>query len=182
MKVTKGAVLFIDMLGFNALTSGELILGHEELYAWDIDLKEDEPHQQLAAKLLIDFRKVLKRINQKFSSVNVAQLSDCAFLWSADVDMLATVGRYLMQDAVSKGLLCRGGLATGSIHEPDKLDHALGAFIVGDAVTRAVKYENAGKGMRIFTDKETAEYILEKSTDEKFKQLLNPLNGETMRL
>lgn len=173
----EGAVLFIDMLGFSALTRGKLTLGSAELAPWKIDPKGKYPHQLLAAKILIEFRKALVQTNKEFPGVRVAQLSDCAFLWAADVGKIADAGRYLMYEAALKGLLCRGGLAFGDIHEPSKSNKSLGAFIVGDAVTRAATYEAAGKGMRIFTDMKTATRVMKARPNERFQPLLNPLTG-----
>lgn len=173
----QGAVLFVDMLGFSALTRGKLTLGSAELVPWKIDPKGKYPHQLLAAKILIEFRKALVQTNKAFPGVRVAQLSDCAFLWTADVGEIADAGRHLMHGAALKGLLCRGGLAFGDIHEPTKLNKSLGAFIVGDAVTRAATYEAEGKGMRIFTDVDTATRIMKARPNERFQPLLNPLTG-----
>lgn len=180
MRSFQGAVLFVDMLGFSALTRGKLPLGKEEFAPWQVDSEGEFPHQLLAAKILIKFRKALMQINKTFTGVRVAQLSDCAFLWSTDVGMIADAGRHLMHEAALMGLLCRGGLTFGDIHEPDKLNHSLGAFIVGDAVTRAASYEAMGKGMRIFTDQETASRVLKERPAEGFKPLVNPLTGDTI--
>jgi hypothetical protein len=178
MRSFQGAVLFADMLGFSALTRGKLKLGAEECEPWKVDPKGDFPHQLLAAKILLAFRKVLTQTKKTFNGVNVAQLSDCAFLWSTDVGAIVDAGRYLMHEAALRGLLCRGGLAFGDVHEPDKVNRSLGAFIVGDAVTRAATYETVGKGMRIFTDPETAHRVMAVRPTEDFQPLINPLTGE----
>ncbi|MCE4351128.1 hypothetical protein LYZ86_18160 [Xanthomonas hortorum pv. cynarae] len=83
-----------------------------------------------------------------------------------------------MREAASRGLLCRGGLAYGDIHEPNKLNQSLGAFVVGDAVTRAANSESMGKGMRVFTDAETVHHFSESCQHEVFKELKNSLTGE----
>lgn len=178
MRSFQGAVLFVDMLGFSALTRGKLTLGAEEYEPWKITPKGDFPHQLLAAQILLAFRKALMRTNRNFKQVKIAQLSDCAFLWSSDLGAIVDAGRYLMHEAVLMGLLCRGGLAVGDIHEPNKVDHSIGAFVVGDAVTRAATYETMGKGMRIFTDSDTARFILKKRPAESFQPLINPLTGD----
>lgn len=180
MRSFQGAVLFVDMLGFSALTRGKLDLCEEEYEPWKVDPKGDFPHQLLAAKILLEFRKALSLTKKAYDTVRLAQLSDCAFLWSDDVGSLVDAGRYLMQKAALKGLLCRGGLAFGDIHEPGKVNHSLGAFIVGDAVTRAVTYETAGKGMRVFTDPETAGRVLKDRRTESFQPLVNPMTGDTV--
>lgn len=180
MRSFQGAVLFVDMLGFSALTRGRLKLTESEYLPWKIKPAGNFPHQLLAAQILLAFRKALMRTGRQFKTVKLAQLSDCAFLWSEDVCTVADAGRFLMHEAVEAGLLCRGGLAFGDVHEPNKIDHSIGAFIVGDAVTRAATYETMGKGMRIFTDSDTASEILLKRPHESFQELINPLLGETV--
>lgn len=180
MRSIQGAVLFVDMLGFSALTRGTLSLGKDECEPWKVDPKGDFPHQLLAAKILMEFREALLQTRRVFDIVRIAQLSDCAFLWSTDVGAIVDAGRYLMHEAALKGLLCRGGLAFGDVHEPDKVNHSLGAFIVGDAVTRAATYETAGKGMRVFTDQETAARVFKARPTESFRPLINPLTGDTV--
>lgn len=180
MRSFQGAVLFVDMLGFSALTRGKLKLTESEYMPWKIKPGGTFPHQLLAAQILLAFRKALMRTGRRFKAVKLAQLSDCAFLWSEDVCAVTDAGRFLMHEAILAGLLCRGGLAFGDVHEPNKIDHSIGAFIVGDAVTRAATYETMGKGMRIFTDSETAFEILSKRPHESFQALINPLVGETV--
>lgn len=180
MRSIQGAVLFVDMLGFSALTRGKLILSKEECEPWKVDPTGDFPHQLLAAKILLAFRKALSQTKKAFGTVRVAQLSDCAFLWSTDVGAIVDAGRYLMHKAALNGLLCRGGLAFGDVHEPDKVNQSLGAFIVGDAVTRAASYEAMGKGMRVFTDSETARRVLMARPTAGFQPLVNPLTGDTI--
>ncbi|HDT3627413.1 TPA: hypothetical protein QHP12_003530, partial [Morganella morganii subsp. morganii] len=87
---------------------------------------------------------------EKVNNVKVAQLSDCAFIWSDDIDLVVNVARELMWDLTLNGILCRGGLANGQIVEPDKINTKLGMFICGGAVTDAVRLEGAGKGARVF--------------------------------
>lgn len=180
MKSYQGGVLFIDMLGFSALTKGQLTLGAVECEPWKVDPDGPFPHQLIAARILLAFRRALVRTKNAFKEVKVAQLSDSAFLWSKDVGALADAGRHLMHEAALMGLLCRGGLAIGGIHEPDKVNNSLGAFIVGDAVTHAVALESKGKGMRIFTDQETARLVLKARPTEVFNPLIDPLSGNTI--
>lgn len=172
--------MFVDMLGFSALTRGRLSLAEKEYQPWKVPADGHYPNQLLAAQILLAFRKVLMRTQRHYSAVKLAQLSDCAFLWSKDTSSLVQAGRYLMHQAVKAGLLCRGGLAYGDIHEPNKVNHSIGAFIVGEAVTRAASYETMGKGMRIFTDAETAHAILRMQRYEPFHELRNPLTGEVV--
>lgn len=180
MKSYQGAVLFIDMLGFSALTRGMLSLGEAECEPWKVDATNTARHQLLAAQLLLAFRRTLTRTKNAFERLKIAQLSDCAFLWSGDVGSVTDAGRYLMQEAALLGLLCRGGLAFGDVHEPNKVRHSLDAFIVGDAVTRAATYEAVGKGTRIFTDAETGEHVLKARPNETFQPFINPLTGDVV--
>jgi hypothetical protein len=178
MRSYQGVVLFVDMLGFSALTRGKLKLTAAELHPWNVDPDGDFPNQILATKIIIAFRQVLAKTKKKYGKIKVAQLSDCAFLWSPDAALVAKAGKFLLRQAASIGLLCRGGLAYGDIHEPDKLNHSLGAFVVGDAVTRAATSESVGKGTRVFTDSETAQHFSTNCPQEEFKELENPLTGE----
>jgi hypothetical protein len=180
MKSFQGGVLFVDMLGFSALTRGNLKLGAEECEPWEVDTAGDFAHQLLAAKILLAFRRVLSQTRKTFDVVKVAQLSDCAFLWSTDIGAIVDAGRHLMHEAALTGLLCRGGFAFGDVHEPSKVNQSLGAFIVGDAVTRAATYESVGKGMRVFTDSETAHRIKKVRPNEDFQPLVNPLTGDAV--
>lgn len=180
MNSYKGAVLFVDMLGFSALTRGKLNLEEEQCEPWKVDATKADRHQLLAAQLLLAFRRTLVRTKNAVANLKIAQLSDCAFLWSDDVGSVTDGGRYLMREAALLGLLCRGGLAFGDVHEPNKVRHSLGAFIVGDAVTRAANYEASGKGTRIFTDVETGRHVLNVRPDETFMPIVNPLTGETV--
>lgn len=173
-------MLFVDMLGFSVLTRGQLKLGANECGPWKIDAEENVSHQLLAAQIILAFRRALIRTKKDFGTVRIAQLSDCAFLWSPDVGAVTDAGRYLMHEAALLGLLCRGGLATGDIHEPNKVNHSLGAFIVGDAVTQAVTYEAKGKGMRVFTDQETAGQVMAVRPSQIFQPLVNPMSGDTV--
>lgn len=180
MKSYQGGVLFIDMLGFGALTNGHLTLGAVECEPWKVDPSGAFPHQLIAAQVLLAFRRALMRTMNAYKTVRVAQLSDAAFLWSKDIGALADAGRYVMHEAAAMGLLCRGGLAVGGVHEPNKANNSLGAFIVGDAVTRAVSHEGKGKGMRIFTDQDTVRHVLKARPDEVFTPLIDPLSGITI--
>lgn len=180
MRSYQGGVLFVDMLGFGALTKGQLSLGAVECEPWKVDPNGPFPHQLIAARILLAFRRALMRTKNAIKVVKVAQLSDSAFLWSKDIGALADAGKYLMHEAASMGLLCRGGLAAGGIHEPNKVNNSLGAFIVGDAVTHAVAHEGKGKGMRIFTDQETARLVLDARPAEIFYGLVDPLTGITI--
>jgi hypothetical protein len=146
MKSYQGAVLFVDMLGFSILTRGQLNLSAVECEPWKVDPDGQFPHQLIGARILLAFRRALMRTKNAFKAVKVAQLSDSAFLWSKDVGALTDAGRYVMHEAAFMGLLCRGGLAIGGVHEPNKVNNSLGAFVVGDAATLAVLTRAKARG------------------------------------
>jgi len=154
MKSTNAAVFFVDILGFSALTKG-LVQGikTEDYEAWGLTDLDCQNHSFLAASILLEFRDVLFSLNQYFPNIKVAQISDCAFIWCEDVETLLRGVHYFMWTAMKeKGILCRGGLAYGEIVEVPNVDYELGAFVVGDAVTRAAKNEGRLKGPRITID------------------------------
>lgn len=179
MKQYDGAVLFIDMLGIGALTRGQVKLDDIDFDAWGLSAS-DRQHQLFAAKLLQQFRQCLVKVQASFeTTLRVAQLSDCAFLWSANAAVVVNAARDLMWRVTRVGLLCRAGLAYGQIVEPEKVNRSMGAFVLGDAVTKAVGLEQSGKGCRVFCDTEIARSIL-KSHHFKhlpFHGLRNPLDG-----
>lgn len=179
MKEYDGAVLFVDLLGFGALTQGQIKLTAEHFAAWGVKDSDPSPHQALAARLLLAFRKHLNETSKRHIDVHFAQLSDCCFIWAKDIAKVTDAGREFMTRTIGAGLLCRGGIASGRILEPELVNRSLGAFIVGDAVTRAVKLEASGKGARIFTDMETAQNILRHrpKEDQTFAGLTNPMTG-----
>lgn len=179
MKQYSGAVLFIDMLGIGALTRGLIRLTDADYLPWKVESSEERRHQFLGAKLLLQFRRSLVHIKKAWPSIKIAQLSDCAFLWSQDPVGLANASRELMWHVTRAGLLCRAGLAFGQIVEPDKTNLSLGQFILGDAVTSAVGLEGSGKGIRIFCDSEFASNVLSRChfKYQPFAPIKNPLNG-----
>lgn len=155
MRHYDGAVFFIDILGMGALTQGKVKLDKLDFGSWRLKSGENTNHF-FASKILSVFRKNLMKVQGKYG-VRVAQLSDCAFIWSEDEYELFSAASFCMHLMLLDGVLCRGGLAVGDIIEPDKVRRSIGEFIVGDAVTRAVKLESAGKGMRIFCDEKTGD-------------------------
>lgn len=179
MKQYDGAVLFIDMLGIGALTRGKIPLSEAEYAPWSVVAAETGRHHILGAKLLMQFRRSLLHSAKIWKAVKVAQLSDCAFLWSQDPVAVINIAREVMWHATRAGLLCRAGLAYGQIVEPDKVNRSLGQFILGDAVTRAVGFEGSGKGARVFCDSEVAHEVLKRCSfrHEPFAPLRNPLDG-----
>lgn len=146
-----GAVFFVDLLGMSALTNNLIPLEHEDYDCWLSQYKLEFTNQFLAASLLADFRKILIDLNDKFDSVTVSQLSDCAFVWSKNVTDIVVFSSQFMASAISAGLLCRGGLTYGEIIETNQ-NHELGRFIVGKAVTDAAKLEGIAKGSRVLID------------------------------
>jgi len=178
LKQYKGAVFFVDLLGIGALTKKQLKLTNVDYTAFNLS-KNQETEQFLCAKLLMNFRKILRSLKSSHPSVEVAQLSDCAFIWSKDVLAVMNAACDLMWHSTRQGLLCRGGLAYGEIVEPDKVGKSIGQFIVGEAVTKAVELESLGKGCRIFSDIEFPTQLSKSNPSLQllFSPIKNPLNG-----
>ena len=154
-----GAVFHVDILGFSALTNGVIDGISDSVYeAWGLNRLEEKKHSVLAATSLLEFRAVLLELHDAFPKVRIAQISDCAFIWSKDMFELLQAVHYFMWHAIlDKGILCRGGLAYGEIISVDNESDFLGAYIVGDAVTRAAHNERRLKGCRIAMDVEFAQ-------------------------
>lgn len=109
-------------------------------------------NQLFCAKLLSTFRKNL--IECRADGLSIAQLSDCAFLWSEQIDLVAEAAISIFIKNTERGIFARGGMAYGQVIEPNKTKVSLGRFVCGEAVTRAVELEGVGKGARIFIDRE----------------------------
>lgn len=154
MKEYTGAVFFVDILGVGALTQGKIEISDRDFSAHNFSYDSNFSEHQFCAKLLLKFRRILTSATTDVRNVKVAQLSDCAFIWSDDPDIVVNVARDIMWKSVLGGLLCRGGLANGQIVEPDKINTKLGMFICGGAVTDAVRLEGTGKGARVFVKQE----------------------------
>lgn len=154
MRSYEGAVFFVDILGFSALTKGQVKgITDDDYAAWDVPTTIGQPHSFLAATIIVEFRDVLHQLKNRYPKVHVGQLSDCAFIWSDDVMLLIQSLHFVMWTMIQqKGILCRGGVAYGEIIEVPNVDYSLGAFIVGDAVTRAAKNEGRLKGPRVSMD------------------------------
>lgn len=150
MKEYSGAVFFIDILGVGALTQGKINITEQDFLAHRFSFEESFSEHQFCAKLLVKFRRILTNATKNNRKIKVAQLSDCAFIWSEDASLVVNVAREVMWKSLLGGILCRGGMAYGQIVEPDKINTKLGMFICGGAVTDAVKLEETGKGSRIF--------------------------------
>lgn len=156
MKSNNAAVFFVDILGFSALTKGEVTgLKTDDYKAWGLRKKDVKNHSFLAATILVEFREALKTLKNYLPNLNIAQISDCAFIWSEDItELLRGVHFFMWHTIKERGILCRGGIAYGEIVSVDNDDDELGAFVVGDAVTRAAKNEGRLKGPRITMDVE----------------------------
>lgn len=153
MRQYQGAVFFVDILGIGALTRGTVVLLSEDYEAHGIKSSKNKNEHFFSAKLLIKFRKILNNL-KKNKDVKVAQLSDCAFIWSEKTIPLIDAAVECMWELIEVGIFCRGGIAYGNIVEPDHVNSRLGEFILGEAATKAVDLERAGKGCRIFSDVE----------------------------
>jgi len=151
MKEYDAAVAYLDFLGIGPLTRGGIALTDQDFLAFSIPNKVHSGPHPFAAHLLVSFRNALRRAKTGHPEVEFSQLSDSAFLWSKNSLDLVNAARGLMWELTLSGVFCRGGMSYGSIIEPDKVDRRLGAFILGQAVTEAVKLERAGKGCRLFS-------------------------------
>lgn len=154
MKEYTGAVFFVDILGVGALTQGKIDISEKDFSAHNFRYDSNFSEHQFCAKLLLKFRRILISSTKNVKNIKIAQLSDCAFIWSNDPDIVVNVARDIMWKSILGGLLCRGGLANGQIVEPDKINTKLGMFICGGAVTDAVRLEGIGKGARVFVKQE----------------------------
>jgi len=151
LRAYKGAVLFIDILGFGALTNGQIKLEKDDFEAWLKEPNHKKNNQFLAATILVEFRRILQQLEVEFPTVKVAQLSDCFFAWSNKIkDVVSFCHRY-MHLSIDSGLLSRGGMAQGEIIETEQ-NHSLGRLILGQAVTTAAGLEKLAKGTRILID------------------------------
>jgi hypothetical protein len=167
-----GAVFFIDLLGMGALTKGLIPLEASDLAPWLNQHQYEHNNQFLAAAVLAEFRKLLGEYAQQHSDVTVTQLSDGAFIWSRQPAAVVVAAGTLMSEAVKRGLLCRGGMAYGQLIETNQA-HSLGRFIVGQAVTDAVKLEGIAKGARVLINSDFPLSLWER--DEHFAERMQPL-------
>ncbi len=172
MRQYNGAVLFVDILGIGSLTAGNSIeINEHDFSAIGRRPKTDISNQLFCAYLLTTFRSNLKKLPQ--NGLKIAQLSDCAFIWSEEPNTVLDAARVLMWRNIYSGVFCRAGLSFGQIVEPDLTDRKLGRFICGDAVTRAVQLEARGKGARTFVDTELPGQSGLKFGPDAFSQLTN---------
>lgn len=180
----KGAVFFVDILGFGALTQSKLSLKNEDFSVWLDQYSLLYEDQNLAASILAKFREILLKINNENTSVTISQLSDCAFVWSSNIKDVIIAANNIMSECIDNGILCRGGLSYGEIIETNQ-NHQLGRFILGDAVTNAVKLEGVAKGCRIMIDVEfpgnlySSDKAFSESIFPLFQPFINPLDYES---
>lgn len=185
MQQYKGAVFFIDLLGTGALTQKKVKLTAQDYEAWSLKSEANANEHLFCATLLVKFRTCLAEVHERHPAVKVAQLSDCAFIWSKDVTEVLETAQEMMWAFVRAGLFCRGGIAYGEIIEPEKVRKTLGQFVLGEAVSRAVGLEGAGKGCRVFSDDSLPSHIFGKShksgfDPQTFDYLKNPLDGSVV--
>lgn len=147
-----GAVFYLDILGFAALTQNKIKLDNKDYAAWNIPKHLHKDNQTLAATILVEFREVLFKWQTAYShTLTIAQLSDCAFVWSENIGDVIIAASNIMWDCIKKGILCRGGLSCGEIIETNA-NNQLGRLILGEAVSNAARLEECGaKGARIMT-------------------------------
>lgn len=184
LKKIKGTVFFVDILGFGALTQNNINLRKEDFSIWlDAD-QSTYDNQNLAAGILIKFREILLEINRKFPSITISQLSDCAFIWSTDIKEVIIAANNIMSQCIMDGILCRGGMSFGEIIETREDDDSLGRFILGEAVTNAVKLEGIAKGCRIMVNQEfphdlfSEDDVFSGHIYSLFQEFINPLDYE----
>ncbi|MGU3374463.1 hypothetical protein [Chryseobacterium sp. M5A1_1a] len=180
----QGAVFFVDILGFGALTQKKINLKNEDFSIWLDQYSLEYENQNLAASILAKFREILLKIDEKFEDVTISQLSDGAFVWSKNIKEVIISANNIMSECISNGVLCRGGLSYGEIIETSQ-SHNLGRFILGDAVTNAVKLEGIAKGCRIMINQEfphdlySCDKEFSKDIFTLFQPFINPLDFET---
>jgi hypothetical protein len=179
MKEYEGAVAFIDILGIGALTGGRVPLTQSDFSAHKHSESSTQSHHGFAAKLLVNFRRALLDIKAAHTQVNFAQLSDSAFMWSTKPLPLTNAARALMWNVTQNGILCSGGLAYGGVIEPDRINRSIGAFVLGEAATKAVHLEGSGKGCRLFSDDELPAQVLKQGAlwTDAFQPIKNPLDS-----
>lgn len=182
MKTYNAAVFYVDILGFSTLTKGQVQgITQKDYDAWGVDATFVHPYSFLAATILVEFRDVLQQLKQRIPSLHIAQISDCAFIWCEDIsEFLKGVHLFMWTAVRDKGILCRGGISYGEIVEVENIDYALGAFVVGDAVTRAAKNEGRLKGPRITMDENFPHDVWTHSKNVQYvsHDLFNALQSE----
>lgn len=194
MNIYNGSVFFVDILGFSSLTKGDLNdkLQDGDYTEWSITPSRSKnlSNNELAAAILIAFRESLEELKNNVSNIEIAQLSDCAFIWSKDTCALLQAVHFFMKYALfDKQILCRGGISYGEIIEDNTTSSSLGKFIVGNAVTNAVKNEGKLKGPRVTMDQDFVDQfwtcvppmsVARLNSSELFKPIHSLINGDTI--
>lgn len=179
MRTYEGAVLFVDILGIGALTtSPRPMIELADIEALGRRSTAQASNQTFCATLLTTFRKNLRACRQ--AGLKVAQLSDSAFLWSEDHNVVVEAATKLFWLNTRSGIFARGGMSFGEIVEPDKVATSIGEFICGNAATRAVTLERAGKGARIFVDTYLPGKLFNNIGPGAFVRLTNPSDFEVI--
>ncbi|MBU2937009.1 MULTISPECIES: hypothetical protein [Pacificibacter] len=170
MKEYEGAVLFVDILGISALTTSSVSIVEEiDFRALNPCSKKSGGNQFFCALLLSKFRENLRKC--KTTNLKIAQLSDCAFLWSRNESVVVDAAKTLFERNAESGVFARGGMTYGQIIEPNKTNKRMGQFICGNAVTRAAQLEGSGKGSRIFIDREIGGRQIQGTSPKAFESL-----------
>jgi hypothetical protein len=173
MKEYTGAVLFVDILGISALTTSEKpLVTDQDFNAFSTSPKKNGGDQLFCARLLSQFRSNLYEC--KMDDLKIAQLSDCAFLWSKNESLVVQAARKIFLENTKTGIFARGGMTFGQIIEPEKTRISLGQFICGNAVTRAAQLEAMGKGARVFIDREIGGRRIDGISSNAFEGMPNP--------
>jgi len=131
-----GSVCYVDLLGFSYLTK-----------------KSKEIHfRKIIDKCILNLHENIHNAIQN-TKIKYSVLSDSVFLFTEDeCDALIITLPKIFRNCINSGILLRGGLSYGEYEiRKTKLTEI---NIYGDAVTRAVKLENSGKGCRIFIDQD----------------------------
>ncbi|KAE9627987.1 hypothetical protein [Parasedimentitalea maritima] len=175
MREFDGAVLFVDILGISALTTtASPLVSQVDFDALNAKTGASGGNQLYCANLLSKFRRNLTNCESR--NLKIAQLSDCAFLWSQDSRLVVRAAQALFLKNIETGVFARGGMTFGQIIEPEKTRKSLGQFVCGEAVTRAAKLEGTGKGARIFIDREIGGQQILGLSPRAFEGLPNPSN------
>ena len=179
LRVYEGAVLFVDLLGISALTKAKTdIVTEQDFAAFGNEKQNNLRNQVFCAVLLTQFRKNLR--SRAARELRVSQLSDCAFVWSEDIDKVVEFSRALFWQNLKSGLLCRGGLTYGEIVEPKKIGKGIGDFVCGEAVTRSVELERTGKGSRLFIDRDIGGQTFSNTPADVFEPVSSAIDFKTI--
>ena len=103
IKRMTGAVFFVDILGFGALTQNQINLSPEDFSPWLDKYHQQHDNQVLAAAILAEFRKILIDLDETYS-VTISQLSDCAFIWSENIKDVILVANNIMSRCIDSGI------------------------------------------------------------------------------